>query len=176
MQKTEFLLDVGRPVERKKHDYVFRQGDEDTSVYVVVNGLLKAYYVTPEGKEFVKSLILPGSFIGSMTACHANELCSFSLRCLEDSELVEVKFADLKAMAFRDEQIAEFVINGLLDLSMKKERREYEFLCLTAEERYQRLMSRSPEILQRVTQNDIARYLGITPVALSRIKARLENA
>ena len=53
---------------------------------------------------------------------------------------------------------------------MKKERREYEFLCLSAEERYRLLIKRSPDLVRQVTQNEIARYLGITPVALSRIR------
>ena len=70
-------------------------------------------------------------------------------------------------------QVAQFVIDGLLELAMKKERREYEFLCLSAEDRYRLIREREPTMLGRVTQNDIARYLGITPVALSRIKSRL---
>jgi hypothetical protein len=53
---------------------------------------------------------------------------------------------------------------------MKKERREYELLCLPAEARYRALLERQPNIYESITQNDIARYPGITPVALSRIK------
>jgi DNA-directed RNA polymerase specialized sigma subunit len=34
------------------------------------------------------------------------------------------------------------------------------------------LLERSPELFDKVTQKDIARYLGITPVALSRISTR----
>ncbi|MEM7216256.1 MAG: hypothetical protein AAF423_12000 [Pseudomonadota bacterium] len=56
---------------------------------------------------------------------------------------------------------------------MKKEMREYELLCLSAEDRYRRLMKSTPDIFNLVTQNEIARYLGVTPVALSRIKKRV---
>ena len=55
---------------------------------------------------------------------------------------------------------------------MKKERREREFLTESAEERYRMLLERSPALFDKVTQKDIARYLGITPVALSRIRKR----
>ena len=34
------------------------------------------------------------------------------------------------------------------------------------------LLGRSPELFDKVAQKDIARYLGITPVALSRIRKR----
>jgi len=34
----------------------------------------------------------------------------------------------------------------------------------------------NPHLANRVTQADIARYLGITPVALSRIRGRAKKA
>jgi hypothetical protein len=54
----------------------------------------------------------------------------------------------------------------------KKERREREFLTESAEARYQMLLEDSPGLFDKVKQKDIARYLGITPVALSRIRGR----
>lgn len=62
------------------------------------------------------------------------------------------------------------IIELLTAFAMKKEQREYELLCLDAEQRYQNLLTRTTDITEFITQNDIARYLGITPVALSRIK------
>ena len=70
-------------------------------------------------------------------------------------------------------QAAQEIIDILLNFAMKKERREFELLCLSAEERYKLLLERSPDIAKNVTQNDISRYLGITPVALSRIRKRM---
>ena len=75
----------------------------------------------------------------------------------------------------KDHEIANNLIELLLHFSMKKEKREFEFLCLSAEERYCLLAETSPGLLEKVTQNDIARYLGVTPVALSRIKKRVSK-
>lgn len=172
MQNSEFLFAMGETMQKQKFDHLFRQGDHDDSLYVLKSGLLKAYYLTLDGKEFVKSFIWPGSLIGSMTACHAKQECSFSLRCLRDCEYVKISADELNQLAQKDHQVAGFMLNGLLELAMKKERREYEFLCLSPEHRYQLLVEREPQLLELVTQNDIARYLGITPVALSRIKNR----
>ena len=156
----------------KKNDHVFRQGEANESLYFIKNGLLKAYYITVEGKEFVKSLLGPSDFIGSLTAAYSKATCSFNLVCLEDSEILRVEFDQFQALAMSDKDIARFAFEGLLTLAMKKERREFEFLCCSPEERYQLIRERNPELLNKVTQNDIAKYLGITPVALSRIKSR----
>jgi len=43
---------------------------------------------------------------------------------------------------------------------------------VSAEERFHLLLEASRELIDSVTQKDIAHYLGITPVALSRIRGR----
>ena len=161
---------IGKLLIAKKGDFLFKQGDTDTSIYVVKSGLLKAYYLTLEGKEFIKSFIAEGEFIGSLIACYSREPCTFSLACLEDCSLLKISFADLQAVADSDPKFLSLVNNSLTSLAMKKERREYELLCLSAQDRYTLFKQRMPNIVDRVTQNDIARYLGITPVALSRMK------
>lgn len=84
------------------------QGDSDSSLYLVQSGLLKAYYTADNGKEFIKSFVLEKDVIGSLRSVYGNGKCSFSLLCLEPTELIK--------------------------LSIQKEKREYELLCLSAEE------------------------------------------
>jgi CRP-like cAMP-binding protein len=164
----------GEVLEFNKGDVIFGQGDNSDSLYFVQTGLLKAYYVTADGKEFVKSFLKETDVIGNLTALMLDDGCSFTLICLEPSSLIRVPFGDLLKRAAIDLAIANDLIRMLARLAVKKERREYEFLCLSAEERYSLLKRTAPELLERVMQNDIARYLGITPVALSRIRSRIQ--
>lgn len=172
MTDNQLFEALGKPLTSRTGEFLFKQGEVDTSIYVVKSGLLKAYYLTMDGKELVKSFIQEGEFIGSLIACHTGAPCTFSLACLEDSSLVKITFSDLKKAVDQNPQLSSFLTNGLMSLAIKKERREFEFLCLSALERYELFKQRTPELVDRVTQNDIARYLGITPVALSRIKQR----
>jgi CRP-like cAMP-binding protein len=43
------------------------------------------------------------------------------------------------------------------------------------EDRYRSLAAREPELVSRVPQHELASYLGITPVSLSRIKRRIDT-
>ena len=98
---------------------------------------------------------------------------------LEEPNVMElvtkVPFSVIYDHSKTDQSIANSMIELLLIFSMKKEKREFEFLCLSAEERYRQLENESPIIIEKVTQNDLARYLGITPVGLSRIKRRVNS-
>ncbi|SDE58218.1 Crp/Fnr family transcriptional regulator [Kordiimonas lacus] len=173
MDFSDYLKDHGERREFARGSHVFRQGDTDPSLYFVHAGFLKAYYVTESGGEQIKSFLEAGKVIGSLTAACAAEPATFSLVCMEDCVLERFSYDHLRDVAARHPLLSEMVTGLLLDLAMKKERREYELLCLSAEQRYQRLLARMPELAARVTQQDIAAYLGITPVALSRIKKRL---
>ena len=175
MKLAEFIQQRGAPLEVAKHEIVFYQGDLDDSMYFVVAGLLKAYYISPDGKESIKSFIRAGSIIGSLSAAHQGLPCTFSLVALEQSRLLRIPFAQLLRATHESHTIAEEVIQKLLGLYLRKEQREYDFLSLSAEERYLNICNTDPELIEKLTQNDIAHYLGITPVALSRIKKRLNS-
>lgn len=172
MDFYSFLETKGQVVHKKKNDHLFRQGELDVSLYYIKAGLLKAYYISEEGKEFVKSFLMPGNVIANLTSVHLKEPCSYSVVCLETSDLIKVAFEDLYRLGKENQSVAINIIDVLLKLALKKERREYEFLCMSAEKRFQQIREKTPELLDKVTQNDVAGYLGITPVALSRIKNR----
>lgn len=175
MNFHELLQHEGVTVVKDKGEHIFMQGDVDGSLYFVQSGLLKAYYISEDGKESVKSFLLPNDIIGSLTSVYLKESCSFNLICLEPAALKKIPFEILHEYSKNNLEVASDMIELLLLFAMKKEQREFEFLCMSAEERFCRLKEVSPMLLEKVTQNDISRYLGITPVGLSRIKKRTHN-
>tara|TARA_R110000744_G_scaffold205272_3_gene323986 strand:- start:85 stop:630 length:546 start_codon:yes stop_codon:yes gene_type:complete len=175
MNFYELLQREGIAIEKQSGEHLFRQGETDTSLYLINSGLLKAYYLSDDGKESIKSFLSNKDIIGSLTSAHAGGLCSFSLLCLELTTVTKIPFDVIREYSRRDVNIANEMLDVLLQFSMKKEKREYEFLCLSAEERFSLVIKSRPNILNNITQNDLARYLGVTPVGLSRIKKRVED-
>ncbi|WP_448547568.1 Crp/Fnr family transcriptional regulator [Thalassotalea fusca] len=173
MELKDLIKQHGTPISFYKHEHVLHQGDQSNDIFYVESGLLKAYYLSDDGKENIKSFIKPGNIIGSLNAAYSGFACSFSLQALETVEVIQYPFNELLDAAYESHTIAKQLIDTLLTISMKKEQREYELLMLPAEERYLKFNMNEPELSSRLTQNDIARYLGVTPVALSRIKKRL---
>ncbi|USD42731.1 Crp/Fnr family transcriptional regulator [Vibrio sp. SCSIO 43135] len=173
MEFSEYVKKYGKRVCTKQGEYIFHQGESSPHLYSIQRGILKAVYVTEDGKELIKSFLQEGDVIGSMTAAYAQKKTTFGLVALSDTELLQIDFQDLYQTTQQDEQLAQQMIQLLLSFAMKKEQRERDLLCLSAEQRFTQLVDTAPELLERVTQNDIARYLGITPVGLSRIKHRV---
>jgi CRP-like cAMP-binding protein len=168
----EYLASMGMKRYFQKASLLQQQGQTQGKLFFIQEGLVKAYYHTRHGKVFIKSFISAGEVIGSMQALVAGQACSFSIMALEPTTAFEINPSTLLEAITQQPELAQWLNHFLLKLTMKKEMREFEFLCLTAEERYLRLYQHQPDLVARVTQQDIAQYLGITPVALSRIRKR----
>jgi len=156
--------------------FLIRQGECAPNVYFLTEGLVKMFYITADGKEFVKSFIAEGQFTGSLSSQVDGGESTFSVVCLEPVSVETLAFSHVKALIDEDPQVMRFFYEFFLALALKKERREYDFLCLSPQMRSRQFEQGNPPLARRVTQADIARYLGITPVALSRIRGRAKSA
>ncbi|MEQ9823663.1 MAG: Crp/Fnr family transcriptional regulator [Puniceicoccaceae bacterium] len=168
-----FFGEHGKALKIRNREFLTRQGECDTRAFWLESGLLKATYVTEDGREFVKSFFEEGSLLGSLRAQFEGIPNPFSLQALENCSLYAVDMLALRHKAACDLTLSNALLEAMLALAIKKERRELEFLTLSAEERYGQMIRCNPGLVQRITQNDVARYLGITPVALSRIRNRI---
>ena len=53
--------------------------------------------------------------------------------------------------------------------------REYQFLTMSTEERYLAFLQEYPRLAARMSQREVAQYLGLTPVGLNRVISRLRQ-
>jgi CRP-like cAMP-binding protein len=175
MTFDDFSELYGQSLDLQAGQSVFRTGERDKYIYVLEKGVLKALYLSETGNELIKSFVLPGEIIGSLASAHWGEVTTFDLIALETSVLICLDFGHLYQHAGSDLQLARDVIDRLLLYGRQKERRERELLTLSAEGRYRSLLDEFPSVLDQVKQKDIARFLGITPVALSRIRKKMSQ-
>ena len=153
--------------------HLFRQGDRDPNVHWLAAGYMKATYTDAEGRQSVKSLLAPGAFVGSLTALEPGGTASFALRAQTDCEVRTIPYGTLREIAAGDHATAIAMMDFLLGFARRKERREFELLCLDAPARYREALKALETFADVFTQADIAAYIGITPQALSRIRRRM---
>lgn len=152
-------------------DYIIRQGEFNKNIYKITEGLIKLVYLTSAGATYTKSFIDTGGIFASMTCTLAGEPARFSAVCLTPVTVEYLPSFKFRELTENDPQMLRFSNQMFRRLALRNEEREYDFLCLSAVERYEKFLSNSPDLAQRLTQIEIAAYLGITPVSLSRIRA-----
>ncbi|MCB1692394.1 MAG: Crp/Fnr family transcriptional regulator [Pseudomonadales bacterium] len=159
----------------EKREHAIRAGQTVDAVLFVVDGLARYYYLTPEGKEFNKSFTGPGDVLSSITSLVAGEPSPFSVELLAPTTCVELSRHGFEEISARYPSWQQLHTRLLETLAIKKEKREADFLLLTATERYLAFCEDYADIASSIPNFHIASYLGITEVALSRIRGRRKS-
>lgn len=153
--------------------HVIQAGDIVTDLHFLLSGIARYYYLTPGGKEFNKSFARCGQTLSSVSSLVAGAPSPFFIQTLEPCLCLSIDYADLTALCEKHHQWEGLIRRLLEQLAIKKERREADFLLLSATERYKKYLVEFADIADRIPHYHVASYLGITDVALSRIRRRL---
>jgi len=115
------------------------------------------------------------SFISSYSAMISKTPSYFSIEAIENSEVLEIPYYRWQKLLDQNPNWKNLLIKLLEKGYATKERREREFLLLDAENRYRIFLEEYTNLESRVKQRMIASYLGITPIALSRIRKKMNG-
>ncbi|MFP2956721.1 Crp/Fnr family transcriptional regulator [Myxococcus sp. 1LA] len=156
----------------EKRALFLRPGDPADRFALVLQGVFRAVRVSAKGEESIKAFRTEGELIGAYAEMLQGQPSMTAIEALEPSRVLVFQAQDLQVLEAGHPcwvQLARRVAERHYIL---KERREQEFLDLSAEERLERFWQEHPHLHGRVPQRDVAAYLGITEVALSRIVSR----
>ncbi len=157
-------------------DTVFDQGVVHPYVYVVQGGLVRLTYFNDNGEEWIKSFIQEGMFFASISALQGPHETSFAAVCQEEVQVQRAPFEIVDRLATENLAWCMAIHRITMAVAARKEQRERELLTLTAEQRYRLFHEAQPALEQRLPQHALARYLGVTPVGLNRIIARVRSS
>ena len=170
LQKLQQLIPfeektVGRRVE------LLPAGTVADCVFYIKSGLLRESFME-DGKDITVQFFFEGQAVASIESFWKGTPSEVSIEAVEPSVLKVFKKADIRAYLEQHPEsgiaIAQFAYSRMIN---------YYHLFLSRikdspEKRYSLLLEEHPEMVARIPQHYLASYLGITPVSLSRIRAR----
>jgi CRP-like cAMP-binding protein len=169
-QEQEFftsLLEV-KPVPQKT--LIQQSGKPCTYISYVNTGALRAYFTDADDKESTIMFAVSDWWITDMYSFTNEKPAMINIEALEDSEITQLSKSNLDVL-FEHVPVFERLFRIMMQKAYIREQlRVLQNLSLTAEERYENFLSQYPQIAARVTQKQIASYLGITPEFLSAIR------
>jgi CRP-like cAMP-binding protein len=158
--------------EFEKGEFLLRAGEVASSFFFITRGLVRFFYSTEGGKEFNKHFAMENGFAGSFHSLILRVPSNFYIQALEQTSTVVLPNGVLRAFYDRHpcwDRLGRVMAERLL---LIKEAREKELLLDSLEVRYERFLSEFPGLCQRVPQYHIASFLGVTDVALSRLRGK----
>lgn len=162
---------------RVKHiptgDCLFRAEEQLADVFFVKHGIIKMVYETRDGKAWIKAFAEEGRFFASLAALEPGGRTSFSAFAVCNATVEQLPYKVLLELAESHPAWQRVLRRAFEIYGFRKEAREKELLTLSPEERYVRFIEHGGQLAERLADKDIASYIRVTPVALSRIKRRV---
>lgn len=143
----------------------------ETNAYFLKSGIVE---IQVNSYQIHKTLdfFFEGEFVCAYTSFITQGPSDVRLLALTDCEAEVVTYEDLQR-AYQKSFEANFVGRIINEQAyLRKARREKDFLTKTAEERYADLLKNHPDYIIQISVNKIAKYLGIHPESLSRIRKK----
>jgi CRP/FNR family transcriptional regulator, anaerobic regulatory protein len=144
-------------------------------LYFVVSGYMRLFYYNEDGDEITTYLSAENSFIASFLSLIHQKPAKENVECVTDCEVIRILRTDLLQLIEASENFKKFSLTIFEHAIASTEIRANDLATLNAEQRYKKILSSYPAILQHIPIQYIASFLGIKPESLSRIRKQLTN-
>ncbi|WP_319478928.1 Crp/Fnr family transcriptional regulator [uncultured Draconibacterium sp.] len=159
---------VFRKEQFKKKGRVFNAGEENTRHYYIEKGLLRMYIIDQSGKEFNVLFAKERQWLGDLAT---PAVTSYFMDAVENTTVFSVDEEGYSLLTKKYPALGAYIRRSYIFL----QKRFVSILSKTAEENYEELLKNDPDLVQRLPQYHISSYLGVTPVFLSKIIAKISR-
>lgn len=172
-QELESSLSYFLPEALQAKKYFLKEGNVADKIAYVRSGLLRSFIYNDNADDITTHFFHAGTVVISIYSFNNQVQSRENIVAVEDSDLLVISREKMQLLQQQIPvwaQIAkdtdEYKFNQQMNRSIR-------FQTLSATERYQQLMEKHPEIIQKVPLRNVASYLGIDIATLSRIRKKI---
>ncbi|HUC82514.1 MAG TPA: cyclic nucleotide-binding domain-containing protein [Flavisolibacter sp.] len=144
-------------------------GSRESHLYFITEGVQRIFYLDEEEREATLLFTYAPSFGGVIDSLLLGTPSRYYYETLTASSFLQLAQTDLQELMNTRPAIEAFVRKALsISMSGLLERLA-ELQCFSSEEKFKKLLHRSPHILQLVPHKYLANYLGINATNFSKL-------
>tara|TARA_B110000902_G_scaffold99747_1_gene117924 strand:- start:405 stop:1007 length:603 start_codon:yes stop_codon:yes gene_type:complete len=153
----------------KNKTVIIEPNKKSSLAFFILKGVIRGYLTNTDGVE--KSVFLRPALtiIGAPNALFDEKTSKYTFEVIGDTELLSFELRDFEKLTLKSTNILKFLLSSYKEMIQTLLYRVESMIDKTPEQRYKDLLDKNPQFFQTVYHKDIASYLGITPVSLSRI-------
>ena len=171
--EQEFFHSLLRHRSLRKKQFLLKEGEVCDFEAFILKGCIRTYYLDTEGVETILLFAVEEWWVSDIISFSERVPSNLFIETVEDCELFTIDYAG-KTLLFEKVPVFERMFRLLLQRSLGVlQQRFYASVSQTAEERYRQFLEKYPQVAQRVPQHQIARYIGVSPEFLSKIRSTM---
>jgi len=168
-EELDLLESILVPMKYAKNEMILREGETCTNIYWVVKGLVRQFYYK-NGKELTEYMATENSIVMCIESLFLEQPTHLQIKAIEPTVLIAIPKLDLEAVAMKSVNI-QILYRKILEESLILSQIHADMLRFeSAQDRYQKLIKRQPQLVLRAPLVFIASYLQMTPETLSRVR------
>lgn len=172
-ESLQVIAGLFRPIKLKKNEFFVKEGAFAKRIGFLKEGIVRAFFMNAEGKEYNKQFFVGPSIIGAYTSLLTKEKNKIAQQALTDCKLLVADYAEIETLYNRHHDLERLGRKVAEFYFLEKEKKEIEMALLDAEKRYLILRESFPLIETMISQYHIASYLGVSPTQLSRVRRKM---
>ncbi len=147
-----------------------------THFYFVVRGCLRMYKIDDKGSTHILQFAAENYWINDLGSFHGVKPSALNIDALEDTVVLQINRDDI-ILLYTEAPKFDRIFRVLSENSfVRLQERLLQNISSTAGERYQSFLEVYPHLINRLSQVQIAAFLGITPEFLSRLRNKRSKA
>jgi len=174
-KEVDYFISLLEVRKLKKKGYLLEPGEVCLYEHFVTRGCLKSFTVDSNGFEHIGTFAVEDWWTGDLHSFLTQTPSTYYVQALEDSELFQISKTNLEQLYSQVPKFERFfriLFQKSLIASLEKNMQNISY---PAEDRYLHFINKYPKLEQRISQKQMASYLGITPVFLSMVRKKLSK-
>lgn len=168
-EEFEAFSTLLKPFSAKRKEILTEAGSVEKHLYFVLDGLQRVYYLDEQNREATLLFSYTGNFGGVLDSMMNQTPSRFYYESLTPSTFLRASFAQIETLAQNNPNIELLLRKGLTNALSGIMERLVELQCFSSEEKFRKLLQRSPHILQIVPHKYLANYIGIDASNFSKL-------
>jgi len=174
-KETVEFCEMFYPRTIRKKAYLLKEGEICRFEGFVIKGLFKVYQVDEKGFEQILSFPREDWWIGDIDSFVNQRPSHYFIQAIEHAEILAISKEDKEKLYQNIPKVEKlFRIMGQKSL-IALQRRMSENLRKTADQRYIDFIEKNAQLAHRLTNLDIAAYLGISHEFVSKIRKKISR-
>ncbi len=158
----------------KKGVYFSQVGTPSNKLCFIREGMLRIFVKQPE-REVTQWIGTRGMFVSDFEAFFYQKSAARDIQAIVDTELLTIEYQQYHTLRQTVPSWKDFEKLFMSKCYIFMERRVFDLISLSAEERYSSLYEQNRELFNKVPQQYLASMLGMTPETFSRIRKKLSS-
>lgn len=159
----------------KKKDFLLRQGEIAKYDYFITKGCLKVYNIDTKGSEHISMFAIKDWWSGDMASFITQQPANYFIQALEESEVLQISKENFDLLFERIPKFERFYRILYQRSLVTYIQRSDQNISFSAEDRYLKFIKEYPSLINRISQKNIAAYLGVTPEFLSLLRKKMAS-